>query len=142
MLILPLAVELDVVVLIAAGDPAGVVLLAESERPDQVPGAMRAVAVNLDLRIEDVMLREADELLKAREELPDGVVTLGLAEIAALPDTVARRRFADSIGIVIVIANIAVERLELLDRLDILEPCDFSRVRYRPWLRSSRVDGC
>ncbi len=121
MLVLPLPIHLDVVVLVPAGDPARAVVLAKSERPQQIPGAFRPVAIDLDARVEDIVLREADQLLKALEQLANRVVTLGLAEIAALPDAVLDEDFRDSVRIVIVVADIAIERLQLLDRLDIFE---------------------
>src|SRR5712664_1220945 len=76
MLVLPFAIHLHIVILIAAGYPPCIILLAKGERPEQVPSALRAVTIDLDDRIHQVVLREADQLLKAFEQFSNRCVSL------------------------------------------------------------------
>jgi hypothetical protein len=88
---------------------------------------MRLIALYPDARIEDVVLREADALGEALEQLADLFVALGRADAGTFPDTVLRKDTDDAVLIVIVVADIAILGLELLDRLDIFEEREVSR---------------
>src|SRR5690606_23653157 len=105
-LVHPLAVDAHIVVVVAQHQPLVLIVLAEGERPEEVPAAGGAVAVHLDLRVHHIVLGEADQLLKAAEQLADGVVALGLAEARALPDAVRCEHRGDALGVVVVVADL------------------------------------
>src|SRR6266851_440547 len=125
MLELPLPVDLDVVVLVARRQPYRPVTLAERERPHEIPAALRLVAIDLDNRVHHVMLREADPLLETLEQLANRRKPLMLPDGAdALPDSVLGKQRRNLRGVVIIVADGAITRLEFLDRLDILDNRD------------------
>src|SRR5260370_1924347 len=122
MLDLPLPVDLDVVVLVARRQPYRPVTLAERERPHEIPAALRLVPIDLDNRVHHVMLREADPLLETLEQLANRRMPLMLPDGAdALPDSVLGKHRRNLRGVLIIVADGAITRLELLDHLDILE---------------------
>jgi hypothetical protein len=52
------------------------------EKVQQIPTRMGAIAADHNLGIEDVVLRETDELLEAGKEFTNRLMALRLAEIA------------------------------------------------------------
>jgi hypothetical protein len=70
------------------------------------------------------VLRELEHFAEAGEQRADRRVPLRLAEVGALPDPVLREQRGDRVRVVVVVADVAVADLELLDRLDVLEPGD------------------
>src|SRR5579862_3594953 len=121
---LPLAVELDVVLLIACAEPHRAIPVTHRERSEEIPDAGRAIAADVDDRIHHVMLRETDSLLEALEKFANRVVSLMPPDAGAFPNAVRREQRGDFRGIVILVANGAVACLEFLDRLDIFENRD------------------
>src|SRR5207249_516273 len=80
-----------------------------------------SVAIDLDDRVHDIVLREFDQLLELLKQFTDFRVPLGDPEIRAFPDTVFGKYRGDSFGIVIVITDFAVPGLELLYGLDVFD---------------------
>ena len=105
MLEFPFAVHFHVIVLVACRDPARLVVFAKSKWAQEVPSSFGAAAVDFDSRVEDVMLRECDQLFEALEQFADRGRSLSLAEASALPYTVVDEDLADPVGIVIVVAK-------------------------------------
>src|SRR5271170_8206907 len=98
---LPLAVEFDVVIFVARAQPHRAIPAAHRERPDEIPDAGGAIAVHIDDRIHDVVLREADPFLESLEQLADRLMPLMPPDAGAFPDSVGREQRGYFRGIVI-----------------------------------------
>src|SRR5262249_7632432 len=120
----PFAPHPDIVLFVAGREPPRAIPLAEGERPQEIPDAGRAIAVDLDSRIHHIVLREADSIAKAFEQLPDRGMALMRADAIAFPDAVVREQLGDLIRVVIIVAHGAIARLELLDSFGVFENGD------------------
>src|SRR5580693_2399948 len=124
MLELPFTVNLHVIVFIARRQPQRAIALAKREWPHEIPVALRPIPLHLNNGVHDVMLRETDPLLEALEQRPDGGVSLMTSDVGALPDAILDEQRRNLVGIVIVVADGAVTRLQLLDRFGVLAQRD------------------
>jgi len=101
----PLAGDLYVVFLVAGGQPSLAVAFAEREGAEEVPVAPGSIAVDLDYRVEDVVLRERDAITEAFEQLANRSVTFMGADSIAFPDAVVGENLYDFVRVVIVVAD-------------------------------------
>ena len=124
MLEFPLTVHLDIVVFVAGREPSGAIPFAEGEWSKEIPDASGVIAVDFDSWIHHIVLREADTIAKAFEQLADRGMAPMRADAIAFPHAIIREQFGDLIRVVIVVTHGAVARLELLDRFDVFQNGD------------------
>src|SRR5437868_12754529 len=75
-----------------------------ARRLQQVPFTGRAVAVDHDYRIHDMMDREGEDLGRVTEKGSDIFPTLSFAEISAIPARILGKKAGDGIRVIIVVA--------------------------------------
>src|SRR5919109_2467491 len=121
MLVLPFAVHLDIVILVTHGSPPRLVVLANGKETKTIPGAFRAVPLDLDDRIHHHVVREAEVLLGPLEQLPNRLMALRCAE-AALPNAVLDEQCRDFVRIMILVSDRAIAGFQLFDSLNVLKP--------------------
>src|SRR5262249_28091330 len=121
MLELPFAVDLYVIVFIAGCQPIGAVTLAKSERSHEIPARLCPIAVNFNDRVHHIVLREADTIAKALEQVANRRMALMGSDAGALPDPIFGKERRDHVGIMIIVADCTVTGFEFFDRLDIFE---------------------
>src|SRR5579872_4935973 len=98
MLELPLAVDFHVVLFVARRQPYRIVALAHREGSEEIPLSLGAIAAHLDDWIHHVVLREADAIAKALEQLANRRVPLVRADVGPFPDAVLGKQGDDLIG--------------------------------------------
>ena len=99
MLVLPFPVHLDVVVLVARGQPLCLIVLAKRKGTKKVPDPLGTIALDLDDRIHDHVLREADVLLEGLEQLADSLMALGLTEATTLLENCAAKTITATLSL-------------------------------------------
>src|SRR5690348_2425883 len=105
MLKFPFAVDLYVIIFVPRSQPMGAVALAKREWPEEIPTSLRSLSAYLDDRIHHVVLRKADTIAKAFEQLAYRRLSAMRPLVGALPDAVFDEQRRDHIRIVIIVAH-------------------------------------
>ena len=120
---LPFAVYFDIIVLVAHGSPFGLILFPKGKRPQKIPGHLGLISIDVHNRIHNHVLRKANKLLEALEQLADGGMALRFPKVAAFPNAVFDEQGGDGVRIVVIITDRAIARFQFLDRFPVLDPC-------------------
>src|SRR5262249_5487993 len=112
----------DVLVVVRRCPPYCLVAIGVGARLQEVPGASRGVASNLNNGTENIVDGKRDALTRTAEELPNGLAPLTTTEYAAIPDSIRREQRRQGIGIIVGIAIGRVAGFQLFDFFKILKP--------------------
>src|SRR6266704_5923041 len=143
MLELPFAVHFDIIVFVAHGGPLRLIILTKRKGAQKVPGGLCAVSINVDDRIHHHVLGEANELLEGLKQLANSGMALCFPEVSPFPYAVFDEQRRDAVWIMIIVADLAVTRFQLLDGLKVLDTnnplFEFRQVHCEPSFRQAAV---
>src|SRR5206468_8372522 len=120
----PPAALAPITVVVAGRHPQAAVPAREDDRLPEVPAAGRAVAVDAEDGVRDLMDRERDDLRTLLEELANRLASSEATEDTPVPHRVLGEERREEGGVVAVVAIGAVTVLEIANRLEVLEAPD------------------